>query len=496
MTFAYSPFNFYFIPFLSLTALLYATATAATAKQAAFHGFYFGLGWFGAGISWVHIAIADFGGLPIILSLALMLLLVSYLALFPMLATWLTVKLKNSVGLFAFVISWIFSEWLRSWMLTGFPWLSIGYTQTSSPLSGFAPIIGEFGLQVLVLLLVISLLAKRKLLPLLSIVFCFTLGHLLQMQSWALNTVIDSTQSPSSKTANISLVQGNIAQSVKWQPDNEVPTMTTYAELTQSLWSHSDIVIWPEAAIPRLEVLARDYLNEMDRTAAESNTALLTGIVDFQPDTQLAYNNIIALGKKQADAEFGHYKYLHHNRYNKHHLLPIGEFVPFESILRTLAPIFDLPMSSFSRGQYQQENLVANGLNITPAICFEIAFSNQLRANVYQDSDFILTVSNDAWFGDSHGPWQHLQIAQMRALEFAKPVVRVTNNGITAFISSNGEIAEKLPQNQAGTLSKTLTLTPTNTPFYRFGYIPTFAFLLFATLLAFALNRQQSRSYF
>lgn len=456
--------------------------SAKSNRQAAKFGFSFGLGWFGAGISWVHVAIADFGGIPILASLFLMLLLVSYLALFPALAAYLSLRFNKRLGLWAIVPAWLVAEWIRSWLFTGFPWLSIGYSQVNSPLSGFAPVIGEFGIQALVIAISTLVLFKPFKRSVFVIAVLFIAGFSLQQYQWTTHT---------GKTVSLALVQGNIQQSVKWQPDNEVPTMSKYLNMTIPHLQEADLIIWPEAAIPRLEILANDFLVEVDRLASESNTAVLTGIVDFQPDTNFAFNNIIALGKKQSFDQFGHYKYLDNNRYNKHHLLPIGEYVPFEFILRELAPIFDLPMSSFSRGSYQQSNLIANGLNISPAICFEIAFSAQIRANLYDDSDFILTISNDAWFGDSHGPWQHLQIAQMRALEFAKPVVRVTNNGITAVINEQGKLQSVLKQNEADVLSTTLNLSSSNTFYQRYGDLFIILLVSFITFFLIFTNKHK-----
>ena len=468
VTLSYSPFDVWPIVFIALAILFQAINKATSAKQAAISGFIFGLGWFAFGISWVHVAIADFGGLPIIVSLLLMLLLCSYLALFPALSGYLAFRFLPKLGMFAILPTWLIAEWLRSWMLTGFPWLSIGYTQLQSPLSGFAPIVGEFGLQAIVVAISLCLSAKHKL-AWLTAISLFSFSLILNQLNWHQNT---------DRKVNLALVQGNIEQSVKWQPENEIPTMQKYFDLSLPHLSEADIILWPEAAIPRLEVLANDFLKDMDRIANENNTAIVTGIVDFQPDTNFAFNNIIVMGNKRENDEFGHYKYLDANRYSKHHLLPIGEFVPFESVLRTLAPLFNLPMSSFNRGAYQQDNLIANGLNVSSAICFEIAFANQVRANLYDDSDFILTVSNDAWFGDSHGPWQHLQIAQMRALEFAKPVIRITNNGITAVINENGEVAEMLEQNIAGVLSHELVISEAKTPYKQFGNLPTWLLII------------------
>jgi apolipoprotein N-acyltransferase len=263
----------------------------------------------------------------------------------------------------------------------------------------------------------------------------------------------------------VAMVQGNIPQSLRWVPEQDASTMQTYLELTETVWNN-DLIIWPEAAVPKLEPLAQPYLTQLNERAFTENTALITGIVNFNWETDEAWNNLIVLGKKTPDAAYPDYQYFHNNRFSKHHLLPVGEFVPFESLLRPLAPIFDLPMSSFSRGDFQQQNLVANGINLAPAICFEIAFPRQVTANINSDTDMIITVSNDAWFGNSHGPAQHLQIAQMRALELGRPVLRATNNGITAFIDHKGRINGRLPQFESANISAPVTSTKGFTPYY------------------------------
>lgn len=433
-------------------------------------GFAFGLGWFGAGMSWVHVSIADFGGVPLIGSLALMLLLSAYLALFPALTCKLITRYFNkNLWPIALPFIWLLVEWLRSWLFTGLPWLSFGYSQIQGPLSGWFAIIGEFGVTGLTVLLSTVLaiwLPSKKWLPSsLIIIVLFVSGHGLNQHQWA---------KPTGKDTRIAMVQGNIEQALRWTPEQDQPTMDKYKNMTAAHWNN-DVVIWPEAAIPQLEPVAIEYLNEIDDLAARSNTGLITGIVNYNFETREAYNNLIGLGQKQADASktngaiHGQYQYFHNNRFAKHHLLPIGEFIPFEEWLRGLAPIFDLPMSSFSRGDFQQENIEAKGFYFAPAICFEIAFPRQISANLYYNTDFIITVSNDAWFGGSHGPAQHLEIAQARAKEFGLPVLRATNNGITAFIDHQGDIQSRLPQFEAAVLSDTIQLVQGNTPYRIFG---------------------------
>ncbi|MDO6694415.1 apolipoprotein N-acyltransferase [Aliiglaciecola sp. 3_MG-2023] len=464
LTFSYAPFSLWFLTPILLTGLFYRLLLSKSGFKT---GFAFGLGWFGAGISWVHVSIADFGGLPLVGSVGLMILLCSFLALYP--------------GLFCFVLKrycqprfwpllapfiWFLCEFVRSWLFTGFPWLSIGYSQLSGPLSGWMPVLGETGVSVLLIAICssIALSIKQK-----TVIPSVALTGVVLISGWALNAV--EWVSAKTNSFSIAMVQGNIKQEMRWAPEEEVPTMTKYLKLTKEHW-HNELIIWPEAAIPRLESTAESFLHDLDTQAANNDSSLITGIVNYNYDSRQAFNNLITLGKKSPSDTSGQYHYLHANRYDKHHLLPFGEFIPFESWLRELAPIFDLPMSSFTRGDYLQPNLIANGINLAPAICFEIAFPRQIAANLTPETDFIITVSNDAWFGRSHGPDQHLEIAQVRAKEFGLPVLRATNNGITAFIGYDGEVISRLPQFQAGVLSAEIASTSGSTPYRRWGDLP------------------------
>lgn len=461
LTFAYAPFSIWPVGLLA-TAFSFRKIAASKANRFKL-AWFFGLGWFGAGISWVHVSIADFGGLPIIASIGLMLLLCGYLALFPALAIWLSMRLFSTKLLpLSLPFFWLLVEWIRSWLLSGFPWLSLGYSQLESPLSGWAPIIGETGLSLLIVLLasVFAVISRiQQCIPALLVVcIAYGSGWVAKQHAW---TTVNNTH-------NISMIQGNIPQSLRWMPEQDEPTMQRYLDLTEPFWQ-SDLIIWPEAAVPKLELLSFDYLTRVDARAISENTALITGIVNYNWESNEAWNNLIVLGKREVEQDTTAYRYFHGNRYAKHHLLPIGEFVPFEDFLRPLAPLFDLPMSSFSRGDYQQANIVANDIKLAPAICFEIAFPRQVSANIYHDTDMIITVSNDAWFGRSHGPAQHLEIARMRALEFGRPVVRATNNGITAFVNHKGEIIAELPQFEAAGIQAPVQSTRGITPYHKFG---------------------------
>ena len=511
LTLAFAPYDYAYIPLFSLTAFLVLLLQTQHPKLI---GFIFGFGWFGAGISWVHVSISEFGGIPLVVSLLLMGLLVSYLALFVMLFSLILHKLFTRLGyalpLAASPILWLAIETLRSVLFTGFPWLSLGYSQINTVLGQFAPIIGETGVTTLLVMLAscgayIILLTRSKPTskqsPLIKysaysamvIIFAsaWLVPHLDENNSTA-NSTITTKQDTS---FSVGIVQGNIEQSMRWVPELDQPIMDKYLKLTNILWQN-DVVIWPEAAVPKLESEAQSFLHQVDAQAYATNTGLITGIVNYDFGRDIILNQLITLGRKNTNLDQPQYYYGHNNRFAKHHLLPIGEFIPFENWLRGLAPIFDLPMSSFTRGAYVQENLQANGLWFVPAICFEIVFPRQIRANITPQSNAIITVSNDAWFGNSHGPHQHMQIAQMRALEFGLPVIRVTNNGITGVIDHHGQIQSRLPQFTEGVLIDTVT-TPTGSTLYRqYGETMSFglAFLWMLSILGLYFLQLQLQS--
>ncbi|MCJ8273446.1 MAG: apolipoprotein N-acyltransferase, partial [Psychrosphaera sp.] len=425
-------------------------------------------------------------GLPLIASLAMIAMLVAYLSIYPALACAALTRFtpKSSYWIFAFAPLWLIFEWLRSVVLTGFPWLSLGYSQFESPMSAFAPVIGEIGITFVMCLTAVLLkqLVQRNNLKLtlsgLGVIILATV--LLQFPQWTerQNTI---------KT--IALVQGNIEQEMRYVPENDWPTFLKYLDLSRPYYSDVDLVIWPEAAIPMIELSAIDDLYNLDKAVANNKTALISGILDYNVDSKAIYNTLIVMGLREENDTKGQYHYPHNNRYNKHHLLPIGEFVPLEDFLRPLAPIFDLPMSSFTRGDVRQTNLRANGLNIVPAICYEIIFPGLLRQNITKESDFILTVSNDAWFGTSAGPLQHMQIAQMRALEFGLPLLRATNNGVTAITDEKGQIIKQLEQFETGVLTAKVNLVDGQTPYLLYGNWPVWWLSLFG--LGFVFWRQR-----
>ncbi len=451
---SFAPFDFFPLVFIALFGLLWLLKSI-TPRQAFWRGFYFGVGLFGAGISWVYISIHEFGHTPAILAAFLTLLLVAYLSLFPGLFAWLVQRFRISEKplLFLFMVPalWTLTEWIRGTLFTGFPWLNIGYSQIDTWLVGYAPVMGVYGLGFLMMLSVtaVFLLPRYKVVSLALLVAIWASSWSLQFIEWA---------TPAGKALNVTLLQGNISQLNKFQPENRARIMSLYEELTLENLD-ADLIVWPETAVPAFyHAVAGNYISDILKVTREAGVDLLLGVpikkVTADSERVHYYNSAVALG-----TEFG--------VYNKRHLVPFGEVVPFGDVLRAIGGIFNVPLSDFSTGGIQPPLSLA-GQKAAISICYEIVFGEEL-AQTAGDSTMLINISNDAWFGDSLAPKQHFSMARMRVREMARPLLRATNTGITAFVDHKAFVTKQAPSFSVQVLKGQIQPMQGETLYVRFG---------------------------
>ncbi|OCX93514.1 MAG: apolipoprotein N-acyltransferase [Pseudomonas sp. CO183] len=480
-TLALAPFDIWPLALVSV-ALLYLGLRDSTAKQAAQRGWCYGFGLFASGVSWVYVSIHDFGAASPALAGLLTLGFVAGLALFFALLGWLWVRLlrnrHSALGdALAFSALWLAFDALRGWVLTGFPWLYIGYSQLDGPLASLAPLGGVWLLSFAIALsatLLVALPRLRTEKPRLA------LAIVLLAAPWIAALLLNghAWTTPKGEPLTVAAVQGNVAQSMKWDPKKLEMQLLLYRDMTFRS-RPADLIVWPETAVPILKEHAEGYLKMMAGFAEQRDAALITGVPVRQPnaDGELRYYNGLTTA---GDAS---------GTYLKQKLVPFGEYVPLQDLLRGLIAFFDLPMSDFARGEAGQPLLQAKGLQIAPYICYEVVYP-EFAAGLAAQSDLLLTVSNDAWFGRSIGPLQHLQMAQMRALEAGRWMIRATNNGITVLIDPYGDITEQIPQFEQAVLHGEVTAMQGLTPYLRWRSWPLIA--VCGLLLGWALIRRRA----
>jgi apolipoprotein N-acyltransferase len=418
-----------------------------------------GLGEFGVGVFWVHISIHEFGNASLALSLVTTLLLAAYLALFPALMGWVLGRTargsRTRFLLAAFPAAWALSEWLRSWLFTGFPWLNLGYSQIDAPLVGFAPLFGVYGLGLLTALSagLITLLATTPGRPRLV---AGLLLPVLWLGGWQLDRY--HWTEPDGDPLIATLVQGNIAQSLKWQPEQQKATLDRYVALTREHLD-SDLVVWPETAIPAFyDQVEADFLAPLREQLRASGVSLVTGIPVLDRRDWAYYNAVISLDDPGAF-------------YYKVHLVPFGEYLPLRDWLAGVLSFLPVPQADFSAGRLDQPLLQAAGYPVGASICYEIAFGEEL-IHTLPKAAFLINVSNDAWFGDSLAPHQHEEMARMRARETERFVLRATNTGISAIIDADGGIVAQSEQFKVATITHEVQPRAGATPYVRWGNWP------------------------
>jgi len=469
---SFAPFNHYFISLISLSALFYIWYRSNDKKQNFLSGLFFGLGLFGFGISWIYISLNTFGGMPSWLSVLSTFLFCIFFALFIGAIGWLSSYRKSGFILTPFI--WTFLEWIKGWFLTGFPWLTMGYSQIpSSPLAGFLPIVGIYGvtliLTCLAILLSYALIDKDKSsrfkkLGVITVVLIS--GHLLKDIQWT---------EPTGGPISVSLIQGNITQDIKWQKETITQTLDTYQNLIQK--TQGQIILLPETAMPLLvEYIPATFKQSTLAHAMKQRGNIFIGAIERQ-DTSY-FNVVFSLGKDSSQV------------YRKSHLVPFGEFIPFKFIFQYIYTHYlHIPMNDLSRGDIDQPLMTIGNQKIAFNICYEDVFGEEI-IHALPSATILANVSNDAWYGKSIAAYQHLQFSQARAIETGRMMIRSTNTGVTAIIDQHGIVTAMLPTFTEGILEGSVQGFKNATPYVQFGNWPTVA-LCFIVILGWIIRHSK-----
>jgi apolipoprotein N-acyltransferase len=478
-TLSMAPYNFWLLGPISIFLILLMSGLLdpklpLTIRKSAIYGWLVGFGLFASGASWIYVSINTYGNAPPILAGILTFIFVAGLGLFHALVFALFAWLKNdnwTLNALTFSGLWLLGDGLRSVFLTGFPWLFLGDAHLASPLTDWIPVIGAYGVTFIVVLTgcVMSLITSMPSMPMKK---CLVSGLIvIWLGGTALNAI--NWTEDTGESLSVAMIQSNIPQQLKWSSAQKPKTIDLLINTTKEHYD-KDLIIWPETALPILYSQAVPLLKTLGKEAADSNTSIITGIPyqawDRKARRSIMHNSVISFGTGSG---------INH----KQKLVPFGEYVPLQKYLRGLIAFFDLPMSNFQKGDANQALLTAGNYHFAPFICYEVVYADFVAQRA-ENADFLLTISNDSWFGKSIGPLQHLALAQVRALENGRYMLRSTNNGVTAIINEKGHIAARAEQFILTTLTGEVKIIKGETPYTRFGSSPIFSLACFLVLIA------------
>jgi apolipoprotein N-acyltransferase len=467
--FGFAPFGLSALPIVTLASILLLWQSVPTPRAAAWIGFAFGAGLFGVGASWVFIALNTFGGMPALLAAIGTAGFCAFLALYPAAVGWIAARWTAQESwprALAAAALWPLAEWARSLVFTGFPWLSLGYATLPggrpAALAGYAPIGGVFMVSLAMSLIAAALAvavdalatgAPRRVVSLLG-------AALLVVAGGAALSRLEWTSEVGAPLA-VSLVQGNIAQELKFDSDFTARTFDLYTDLVES--TRGRLVVLPESAFPVLADEVPDaVLLRITATVVRRNGDALIGLFTTEPPLEPGgstrfYNSVVTVGTARPQL------------YRKRHLVPFGETIPLEPVVGWfIRKILAIPIGSQARGDPDPPPLELAGERVAVDICYEDAFGAEIRTTA-RDATLLVNVTNDAWYGRSLAALQHNQIAAMRALETGRPLLRATNTGITSAIGHDGREIARLPWFTRGILEIEVVGRQGATPYLRFG---------------------------
>jgi len=472
MVLGYAPFNAFVIPVVALTMFFGLVLAQSTAVRAALAGFSFGLGMFGAGVSWIYISLHTYGGMSPAWAAIATALFCAMLSLFPAIfgvAAWHLRHSRHAVHVWSLPALWVATEWLRGVGVTGFPWLAVGYSQMpGSPLAGYAPVAGVYGISALVAVTAGALLHLRALdsrgrgiaMVLASAIWAF--GALLQSVIWT---------TPVGAPYPVALLQGNISQEKKWAVGQAAVTLDTYLSLLKS--SVGQLIVMPETALPTFsDQLPDAYRSAMAAHVISRNADLVMGLVERESKGERLhyYNSAVSIGASPSQT------------YRKQHLVPFGEYIPAKPLLGWVSSVLKIPFADMSPGTAASSSLDLQGAKVAVNICFENAFGEEIL-DALPEATVLVNMSNLAWFGKSLALPQHVQISQMRAAEIGRYMLSATNTGYTAIINERGHIMRRAPGHEALVLTGDAQGFEGATPYVRFGNIPVVMFAIMGIIV-------------
>ena len=487
--FSFAPFVLFPLIIVIIAALFWLWLQASSAREAAGLGFVFGMGLFCVGTGWIYVALHDYGGMNFLLAMLATALFAAVCSVMPALAGYLQARYVP-LGLgqsrlaapdwvrltLVMPVAWVLMEWVRGLIFTGFPWLAVGYSQvTVSPLAGYAPVLGVYGVSLavgissgLLVLLAQAHWTKRGKAALVAALLIWGVGGGLHLVKWS---------TPEGQPITVALVQGNIPQDLKFREEKLLPTLETYHRLTQDL--DAQLIVLPESALPLLRhEVPENYMAQL-RQQVRHGGDMIVGA--FEYDQGRYYNSVFTLGTSASQS------------YRKNHLVPFGEFIPGRPVFGWLINnVLNIPMSDLARGGKRQPLLRVAGQRVAVAICYEDVFGEEV-IRYLPEASLLVNVSNDAWYGDSLAAIQHNQISQMRALESGRMMLRATNTGVTSIIGRDGVIQASLPQHQEGVLFGNVQGYQGSTPYARWGNAAVLGLLGLMGVTAIAIGRLRKK---
>jgi apolipoprotein N-acyltransferase len=431
----------------------------------------------GSGITWLYVSIAQFGDIGWLLPLVITSAFVLLIALFYGLLGWLAGQFKSSDRLRLIAVYpalWVLVEWLRGWVFTGFPWLELGSSQIDTPLAGYGPVLGALGMSWMValsagLMAAIAIYRQGRVVFALSLLAIWLSGWgLLQLQ-WT---------KAEGEPLTVALIQGNIPQHKKWELEQLLPTLTLYGSKTRQQLG-KDLIIWPETAVSAFQFQVDEpFLQPLEAALQKHGSNLVFGVVRLDEDGERYYNAMISMGSGR-------------DSYFKRHLVPFTEYLPLDFIFKPLVDLFTIPMSDFTAGGKPKPLMRVGPHQVGMSICYEDAFGVEM-IQALPEAAYLINASNDAWFGDSLAPHQHLQIARMRALETGRWLLRSTNTGISAIVGPKGDMVAKTRLMEVEVLEGSVQPMIGITPYGRFGNLVVLGLLLFSLMIAFPCAHRKS----